>query len=249
MNLLHVTEHRPFPLPSAPWIMTQTWHHLLFAHWPVSAAYIKEFTPSPLTVDTLDGCAWAGIVPFDMSNIHLRGIPPIPGTSRFPEINVRTYVTHRGKPGVFFFSLDAAHLLAVIAARKVLSLPYYQARIHVQQTGDDVLYHSQRIHRPSYPASFQARYAPTSDTFYASPDSLEQWLTERYCLYTYDDRYLYRGDIHHLPWKLQHAHAEITQNSMFSPLRFPLMSDQPLFHYAKKQKVLIWPFTRVATLS
>ncbi|MFT9848460.1 YqjF family protein [Aneurinibacillus sp. REN35] len=249
MDILHVTQHRPFSLPTKPWVMTQTWNHLLFAHWPVSVSYIKEFIPSPLHVDTLDGFAWVGIVPFDMSHIRLRGLPPIPGTSSFPEINVRTYVTYDGKPGVFFFSLDAAHLLAVIAARKLLSLPYYRARIDVRLTAKEIIYHSHRIHRPSYPASFRAHYTPTSDVFYASPGSMEQWLTERYCLYTYDDRYIYRGDIHHTPWELQHAGADIVHSSMLAPLRFPLAKDQPILHYAKKKKVVIWPFVRVTTLA
>ncbi|MCP1355403.1 YqjF family protein [Aneurinibacillus migulanus] len=128
MNILQATSHPPL-LPSAkPWVMTQTWHHLLFAHWPVTVAYIREFIPSPLTVDTIDGLAWVGIVPFNMSHIRFRGLSYIPGTSRFPKINVRTYIVHNSIPGVFFFSLDTTHPLAVIGARRFLSLPYYQVK-------------------------------------------------------------------------------------------------------------------------
>lgn len=248
MNILQVTSYPPFLSPVKPWVMTQTWHHLLFAHWPVTVAYIREFIPPPLTVDTIDGFAWVGIVPFNMSHIRFRGLPYIPGTTRFPEINVRTYVVHNGIPGVFFFSLDTTHPLAVIGARRFLSLPYYQAKIQTSQKNNIFLYRNKRIHRSAYPASFEAEYTPVSDGFYSSASSMEHWLTERYCLYTYDDHYMYRGDIHHTPWTLHHAKAFISENSMLTPLRFPVKQSQPLLHYARKKKVRIFPFVRVASI-
>lgn len=131
--------------------------------------------------------------------------------------------------------VDTTHPLAVIGARRF--------RITKQKFRP-----AKRIHRSAYPASFEAKYTPVSDGFYSSASSMEHWLTERYCLYTYDDRYVYRGDIHHTPWTLHHAKAFISENSMLTPLRFPVKQSQPLLHYARKKKVRIFPFVRVASI-
>jgi uncharacterized protein YqjF (DUF2071 family) len=133
------TEHRPWPLPTKPSLMKQSWHDLLFAHWPVPFQTIRNMVPSPLDIDLYEGSAWVGVVPFHMSNIQLRGLPApaIPFTSKFPEINVRTYVTYGNKPGVYFFSLDATNLLAVKAARLSFKLPYFFSSISVKQKKRD----------------------------------------------------------------------------------------------------------------
>src|SRR5690242_14221163 len=117
--------HRPWPLPAGSWVMAQTWHDLLFAHWPVETELLKAIVPDQLPLDIFDGHGWVGIIPFRMSRIHARNLPPIPGLSQFPELNLRTYVTLDGKPGVYFFSLDAASLSAVWTARAWFRLPYF----------------------------------------------------------------------------------------------------------------------------
>src|ERR1700685_3030536 len=124
--------------------MQQTWHDLLFAHWPVPAATLKSVIPEPLALDTIDGYGWVGEVPFRMSGIRAHGMPPLPGLSRFPELNVRTYVSYRGKPGVYFFSLDAANLPAVWAARRFYHLPYFYAAISSKELGGVIHYDSCR---------------------------------------------------------------------------------------------------------
>src|SRR5688572_28880198 len=111
----HETEHRPWPLPPAPWLMTQSWHDLLFAHWPMPAGELSQRVPREFELDLFDGQAWIGVVPFHMSNVAPRGVPAMPWVSQFPELNVRTYVRAGGKPGVYFFSLDAANPVAVEA--------------------------------------------------------------------------------------------------------------------------------------
>jgi len=112
---------RKWPLPKHPWVMRMTWSQLLFAHWPVDPDAVAQVLPTGVTLDTRDGKAWIGIVPFLMSDVAFRFCPPIPGLSRFLELNVRTYVTVDGKPGVWFFSLDAASRIAVRAARATCS--------------------------------------------------------------------------------------------------------------------------------
>jgi uncharacterized protein YqjF (DUF2071 family) len=121
--VLEAVAHRPWPLPSGPWIMAQTWHDLLFAHWSVRSETLRRLVPSELALDTFDGSCWVAVAPFHMSGIRLRGLPALPGLSRFPELNVRTYVTLGGKPGVYFFSLDAGSLPAVWAARRTSPRP------------------------------------------------------------------------------------------------------------------------------
>src|SRR5579875_949652 len=137
-KILSTTEHRPWPLPRAPWVMTQRWNDLLFAHWPLPAAELTPLLPEGLVVDTFDGSAWVGVVPFWMDHIRVRGLPRIPGASRFPELNLRTYVRerHTNTPGVFFFSLDAANPFAVSAARMFFHLPYYWAHMKIDSPSD-----------------------------------------------------------------------------------------------------------------
>lgn len=111
--------------------MFQCWRDLLFAHWPVPAESLRRLVPAGLTLQEFEGRAWVGVTPFLLTGLRPRALPAIPGLSRFPEINVRTYVTAQDRPGVFFFSLDAGSTLAVIAARALYSLPYFRARFAV----------------------------------------------------------------------------------------------------------------------
>src|SRR3984957_13139256 len=227
--ILQSTAHRPWPLPSGPWIMKQIWHDLLFAHWPVSVAAILPLVPEQLTLDTFDGECWVGVVPFRMSGIRARGLPPIPGLSRFPELNVRTYVTYAGKPGVYFFSLDAASLPAVWAARIFYHLPYFQAAMICTQIDGNILYHSRRLRGA---AVLRASYRATSDVRLSEKSSIKHWFTERYCLYTVHDAQVFRGEIHHPPWPLQDAQANFEMNTVAAAAKIPLPASPPLLHFA-----------------
>src|SRR5687768_66502 len=206
--ILDETAHRPWRMPAEPWVMTQTWNDLLFAHWRADAEVLRAKVPKAFELDLFDGEAWLGIVPFRMTNVSARGIPALPWISAFPELNVRTYVTAGGKPGVYFFSLDAANALAVTTARTVLNLPYYAAEMTVSAEGEDVRYDSRR---PEDPATrFQATYAPIEPPRAPEPGTLEHFLTERYCLYNVDHvQRAYRLEIHHPAWPLQVAKAAI----------------------------------------
>jgi uncharacterized protein YqjF (DUF2071 family) len=247
VNVLPPALHRPWPLPSRPWVMAQTWTNLLFAHWPVSPSVLRPLIPRGLTLETVQGSAWVGITPFVLTRLRPRGLPPIPGLSEFPEINVRTYVTAGGKPGVFFFSLDAAHRPAVIAARALYSLPYHRARMTVCVNGDTVEYASTRAVRGMPPAEFRATYRPAPNAAMPCPDALTTWLTERYCLYALDRRSrLHRAEIHHVPWPLGPATAEIRLNTMTTPLGVDLPDEAPLLHFAACLDVYVWPPERVA---
>jgi uncharacterized protein YqjF (DUF2071 family) len=235
------TDHRPWELPARSWSMAMRWLDLLFIHWPVSVEVLRPLIPTALEIDTFDGQAWIGVVPFRMTGIRPRFVPPLPGLSAFAEINVRTYVTTGGKPGVWFFSLDAAHRLAVWTARWRFNLPYYLARITMRQNMEQVLYQSARTNSRGGAALFAATYGPTGEQFQARRGTIDHWLTERYCLYAADHQgRVYRGDIHHQPWPLQPASAEIQVNTMTEPLGIALPRTTPLLHFARRIDAVAW---------
>jgi uncharacterized protein YqjF (DUF2071 family) len=239
-SLRHVA-HRPWPLPAGPWAMAQTWADLLFCHWRVAAAQLERHVPASLPLDLFDGTAWLTITPFEVQGTRLRGTLPPPALSRFPELNVRTYVTLGGRPGIWFFSLDAGSMLAVAAARGLYRLPYLRARMAIARDGPSIDYRSERHDRRGAPARFEARYRPAGAHRHAAPESLEAWLVERYRLYTVDDRGdVFAGDIHHRPWTLQDADADIRENTMTAMHGIDL-AGEPLVQFARRQDVVFWP--------
>jgi uncharacterized protein YqjF (DUF2071 family) len=245
-DILNVTAHRPWPMPASPWVMTQTWHDLLFAHWPVDATLLRGKLPSGFEIDLFDGQAWIGVVPFRMTNVSPRGVPSLPWMSAFPELNVRTYVRVDGDPGVYFFSLDAANPVAVGVARTMVHLPYFSASMVVEERDGWIDYRSRRTSSSAAGAEFVGRYRPTSDPRPPVPATLEHFLTERYCLFTLDSSFhACRLDIHHPPWPLQDAEAEITVNTMADASGIRLPAIAPLLHFSKRQDMVGWMLQRV----
>jgi len=223
--------------------MTQTWHDLLFAHWPVDHRRLRERVPSAFELDLFDGVGWVGIVPFHITNVAPRGVPSLPWISEFPELNVRTYVRVRNRPGIYFFSLDAGSTLAVRAARTLLNLPYFSASMTVRPQADGLEYESRRKDNSSA-ARLSATYRPVGTRFQAVYGSLEYFLTERYCLYNVDHHgAAYRLEIHHPPWPLQAADAEFAHNTMADAAGLPLPDMKPLLHFSKRQDMVAWPAT------
>jgi uncharacterized protein YqjF (DUF2071 family) len=256
-DLLRCTEHRPWPLPQGPWIMRQTWNDLLFAHWAVTPEYLRPLVPAELKLDTFNGRCWVALTPFFMTGVTVRGVPPIPGFSQSPELNVRTYVTVNGKPGVYFFSLDIFNIVACAGARMLYGLPYFYAYMGHARRGGWIEYFCGRVDRdradPRFhgnvapdpallatPAEFRARYRPTSDVFTAPPGTLEHFLAERYCLYVVDHGHILRAEIHHVPWPLQRAEAQIAANSMALADSIHLPDTPPHLLFARSLDVLVW---------
>jgi len=221
--------------------MAQSWRDLLFAHWPVDREVLGPLIPPQLQVDTFEGQAWVAVVPFHMTGVRLRGMPAMPWLSAFPELNVRAYVTLGGKPGVWFFSLDAGNSLAVAIARAWFHLPYFRARMTCEERQGWIHYQSERTHRGAQPALLVNRYRPVDEVFSPRPGTLEHFLTERYCLYTADARgRLIRGEIHHPPWSLQLAEAQFAGNTMAKAAGIVLPARNPLLHFSPRQDVVVW---------
>jgi uncharacterized protein YqjF (DUF2071 family) len=241
-RVTRVRDHRPWLMPPRSWVMAQSWFDLLFAHWRVSPEDLLPVMPPQLTLDTRDEHAWVGITPFQVRNLRLRPTMPVPLLSTFPELNVRTYVSCGGKPGIYFFSLDAGSLPAVFAARHAYRLPYFHAQASIRRERPWIHYVSERKgpEPDAPPATFAARYRGIGRRSAPLKGSLEHWLTERYCLYTLDERQrVLRADIHHPPWPLQAAQAEIDTNTMTAQIGLDLRGE-PLLHYSSRQDVVFW---------
>jgi len=240
-SILFATAHRPWPAPMAPWIMTQRWNDLLFLHYSFAPEVVRTVVPEVLTLDTYERRAWISVVPFWINHLRPPGVLSVPWFSRFNEVNVRTYVTYGGKPGVYFFSLDASNLSAVWGARVFYRLPYWQASIKVKGKGTaNIDYHSKRQHGPK-PAELVCSYGPADARMQsAHPGSLLHFLSERYCLYSASRGRLYRAEIHHLPWPLHSAKFEVRQNSMAQTAGLQLPAQPDLAHFTRELKVLFW---------
>ncbi len=235
-------DHRPWPLPTRRWTMGQTWESLVFAHWRVPVEELRLHVPAGLEIEEHDGSAWLGITPFRITGLRARGLLPLPGVSSFLELNVRTYVhAGDGKPGVWFFSLDATSRLAVRAARRQYRLPYFDARMSFDDVDGWRGAECARLGEEG--KVFSGRFRPEGEAKTSTSDSLEWFLTERYCLYAADAAdAIYRAEIHHAPWELRPAEAEIELTSI-APFE---LHGEPVCHAAETQDVVIWPLERAA---
>lgn len=241
-NILKSTEHRNYPLPKEPWAAMQDWEHLLFMHWPVYKAFIEPHIPADLELDTFDGDAWISIIPFKVNKMKVRKLPPIPFLYPFLEVNVRTYVKKDGIPGVYFFSMDASKLLAVLGG-KIGTLPYFHANMKLKKRAKKFYFKSKR--KNDEKESLISNYKLIGKSTVHAKGSIDHWLLERYALWSYKFDTLFRGDIHHKEWKVQPAEVNIDQETVTSFLPNNVYTTQPLVHYARSKRVFIWKIKKV----
>ena len=241
------TSHSPRPLPTGRWRMTQRWNDLLFVHWPVPAASIAALLPEGLEPDTFQGSAWLGVVPFWLDRIKVRGLPNLPGMRNFPDLNVRTYVRDEftGTQGMYFFSLDATNLLAVALAHTFFNLPYHWAEMHLEQRSEREFSFFSRRRLTSHPVIFKARYrglGPTHKLAEGRSGTLEHFLMERSCLFTCNrGGEPVKANLHHVPWPLEEAEAEIERNDLAQSIGIELPDIEPVLHYSRRLAVYVWP--------
>jgi uncharacterized protein YqjF (DUF2071 family) len=227
--------------------MRPVWRDLLFLHWPVEAQALAPLLPPGLEVDTFDGQAYIGLVPFTMGNARPSWLPDIGLrhlTDDFAEINVRTYVRFRGEnPGVWFFSLDAASLPAVIAARLWFKLPYFWARMHARSSGR---YYSRRLWPRPTPANCRLKYlVGDEEPWTSAPGSLEEFLVERYALYSRRGEKLFRGRVAHKPYRLQHAQVLQLKENLVAQVNVQVLGAPPLCHFSRGVDVQVLGLERV----
>jgi uncharacterized protein YqjF (DUF2071 family) len=227
--------------------MTQRWNDLLFAHWPVGPGQIAPLLPDGLEVDTFQGSAWLGVVPFWLDRIKIRGVPALPGAGSFPDLNLRTYVRDEltGTPGVYFFSLDASNLLAVGVARGIFHLPCHWAEMRLDRRSEREFSFYSRRRFSGTPVLFKARYrglGPTRKLAEHRSGTLENFFSERYCLFSRNrDGQATRSNLHHVPWPLEEAEAEIEHNDLATAIGIQLPDQDPVLHYSRRLAVYIWP--------
>ena len=245
------TSNEPHPLPPGHWLISQQWNNLLFAHWPVPASSLAPLLPEGLQVDTFQGSAWLGIMPFLMDRVKVRGLPPIPGARSFPDLSLRTYVREErtGTPGVVCLSLDSSNLLAVAAGRAFYRLPYHWADMRMEQrmeqrTGREFEFYSRRRFAGRR-VVFKVRYrglGPTQKLAESRPGTLDHFLIERYCLFSTNlAGQPIRANLHHTSWPLEEAEAEIEQNNLAEVLGIRLPDEKPVLHYSRQLAVYVWP--------
>jgi uncharacterized protein len=226
-------------------VMRQWWGKLLFIHWPIDEKLLRPLVPDRLTIDTFEGRAWIGVIPFTMWGVRPTFAPPVPGLSAFHELNVRTYVHCDGVPGVWFFSLDANNCPAVWTARKFFHLPYFNARMTLNQQNATVNYSSTRSHKRATPAELRVSWDIGEPLEHSAPDSLTFFLTERYCLYAARRAKLHRLRIFHAAWPLRRATLSALESTMIEAQGLSTPEDEPLVHYAEELKVGIWALRKV----
>jgi uncharacterized protein YqjF (DUF2071 family) len=241
------TSHRPRPLPSGRWALTQRWNDLLFAHWPVPVARMARLLPDWLEVDAYQGSAWLGVVPFWLDRLKIRGVPSFLGARSFPDLNLRTYVrdqfTHT--PGIYCFSLDASSLMAVAAARMYYHLPYYWAQMRLEQQSEREFSFLSRRRFSREETIFKARYrglGPSSKLAEHRSGTFESYFSERTCLFSSDPTgQPVRANLHYVPWPLEEAQAEIERNDLAQSIGLTLPDADPVLHYSRRLAVYIWP--------
>jgi uncharacterized protein len=226
--------------------LTMTWHDLLFAHWPVPVSALRAMIPSGLSIDTWDGTAWLGIVPFRMTHVRPLGMPLPGGRFAYGEINVRTYVSAGGRPGVWFFSLDGHDHLAAFAARRAFHLPYRYARVRLGHAADGWIDFASR-HDGERTALFRGRYRPTGPVAFAAPGSFEAFLSDRLSLYAARrGGGLLRADVEHGPWPLQSAELQTTLDTMAASHGIAIPDMPPHLLFARRLRVIGRRAVRIA---
>ena len=212
--------------------LSMGWRHVLFANWPIDPGIVESHIPERLTLDTDDGRAWLSVVPFTNVDVRPRVVPAGMGIA-LPELNLRTYVTYDGEPGVYFFSLDADGIVAVIGARLFHHLPYYFASIDLAVEPDRVRFTGRRRHPGARPVVFEATYGQSGGRKNVEPGSLAHFLTERYRYYTEGpDGTIRYATVEHEPWELYDAVVEIEENTLFAANGFPTPDTEPVHLYS-----------------
>lgn len=235
------TKQRPYPLPRSPWLMTQVWNDLLFVHYPAAPNLLRPHVPKELELDTYAGEAWISIIPLKITDSRLRMTPPLPVINSYIELNVRTYVMYKGVPGIYFFSLDADSAVNILGARAATALPYKIAKMEFRQSGNEFYMKSERT-RGKGDYHFEVSYTREERMQEPMPNTLDYWLLERYCLYSYYGSRILRGDIHHDAWKVSGVSADIHANTMLCFMEDGTPPIEPrLLHYARMKRFMFYP--------
>ncbi len=229
-ELLSDIAHRPWEIPPSQWQYYQEWNHVLFFHWKIAPEKLLPLLPKNLQLDTFDGDAWISLVPFTMQKIRPRFLPAFAPVSDFHEINLRTYVTRNGKPGVYFINIEAQKSLSAFLSRRLSGLPYEKSLI---LRGVNTYKAENRLKKFFLDIEFSAKELVALKT------PLEKWLTERYALYLEENGQLFRYDTHHREWKIKSV--DLKKLSLKYQIGAIDLAEKPdLAHYSDGVEVVAW---------
>lgn len=238
--------HSPATSTAGRAVMRQRWSEVLFLHWALPPSALRGLVPPGLDLDTFEGRAYVGLVPFTMTGVRPVWAPPFRPISDFHETNVRTYVRLGGRdPGVWFFSLDAASRVAVMLGRTLWKLPYHFARMSLARDGARIRYASERSWPGPVPAACRIDCAVGGAPAPAEPGTLEHFLVERYVLYARSRTRLYQGRVHHEPYPLQPAFVQSLEEGLLAAAGIARPEEAPLAHFASEARVEVLPLTKV----
>jgi uncharacterized protein YqjF (DUF2071 family) len=224
------------------WVMSQRWANLLYLHYRVETASLRPLVPAELDIEEFDGNAWLSVVPLQMRDVRLRDFVPMPGATDFAEVNMRTYVRAGGVSGVYFISIDAASALASFVARSTFHLPYHSSEVSLTESDGEFHVTSRR---PVGDVRFEARYRPAGGV--EEPSPLLSFLAERYCMYAVGAfGRLLRGDITHLPWRVQPAEATVVRNDLLAASGITPLEPDPLSAYSVGSDSKCWLMRRAS---
>jgi uncharacterized protein YqjF (DUF2071 family) len=232
------------PPPPGPWLWSQNWHDLCFAHWQVPSGALRPHLPGGLEVDTWNGSAWVSVVAFRL-HIRRRWLPPLGFCGHFLELNLRTYVRCRDEPGIYFLSIHASKRLEVALANWLTLLPYVFARINYQRNA--AAWHFDcRPAAATEPALFDGRFTPTGVCTHPVGDSLDSWLLDRYRAFAPDRRgRLYRMVVQHSAWPVQHAEAHVARNQLGAVWGLDMQRPPDEVHFSPGVPAWVWPVARI----
>lgn len=232
--MLQSVSHRKWPLPVNSWSYYQEWNNALFLHWKVPVDDLQQFLPKNLKVDTFENEAWVSAVAFTMEKIRPKNLPAFAPISNFNEINIRTYVIHNDKPGVYFLNIEAQKLVSTKLSKLLSGLPYQKAQMK-RFNKNELQHYTSSLKKKGF--TFTSKYRISDQT--VSKTNLDLWLTERYCLYLDRGGKTYIYEIHHLPWELQKVTLEEVQTN-YRIGEIDLNSKPDHVHYSPGVKVIAW---------
>ncbi|HVP63865.1 MAG TPA: DUF2071 domain-containing protein [candidate division Zixibacteria bacterium] len=258
-STLFAVAHRPWLPPNGPWAMSQNMQDALFVNYAVDPAALRPLVPERFSIDLYGGAAWLTVTPFYVAHLRGNSTPPLPVVSSFGSVVVRTCVVCDDKPGLFVFSVDSGSLGAVWTARLFWRLPFWHAKVRMlgytvtrrtfrTPSSLDVRFEAERLHGPKADASaarLSAVYKAVSEPAIPSPGTLEQFLIDRYCIYTQSKKSLYRIENHHLPFMLQQAEVDMAVNTLCEPLGLTLPAKPDAVFYVRNLRLLLWPAQKV----
>ncbi|KAF2342600.1 YqjF family protein [Flavobacterium tistrianum] len=228
-QILNATENRQYPLPQRKWKYYQEWYHTVFFHWEVPSYLLEKYIPKEIQIDTYAGMAWVSLVSFEIKNMRLRYLPMLPYISNFEEINIRTYVTKDGIPGIYLFSIETNKLIEVLFSKLFIGLPYEKAEI--KRSGNRLF--SQNLKQNHL---LDIKIGKTSSI---QKTDLDVWLTERHSLYDICNDKICRFDIHHKEWEILDLEIRI-KDIWYEAGDFIINTYPDRIHYTEKIEVLLW---------